>query len=454
MDRQLDAKITAFLEANRDKMFAEIDSLLRIESVTGEPVKGAPYGSKINEALDTILGICAAHGLKTRNIDGMVGEAVWGEGEQSLGILAHVDVVPVGDSWTKPPLKLTVQDGMMYGRGVMDDKGPAVASLWALLAALDAGAKLNKRIVFIFGGDEESGMSCVKRYLKTETPPDMAFSPDGGFPAIFCEKTLCHGTLSAPMPKGSVLKAINGGTRTNVVPGTATALLGTKPVGPMPDGLTSAETKDGWVIKAIGTAAHASMPEKGDNAIVKLLDALITLLPHGDPALPAVNALFDCCAATDGSGFGIACADEVSGALTFNLGIIGIAEDTLIAQFDIRHPVYADANENLLERLPKAASAAGLEASGIAVSQGFCQPKDHMLVKTLMNIYNEINESHDEPLAIGGGTYARLLPCAVAYGMMFEGDPETAHMADERIGVESFMKATRIYANAIAELGK
>lgn len=452
MDKILDAKITAFLDQSRAAILADVDRLLRFDSTTGEPEEGAPFGRNVKDAIDAILDICAAHGLKTRNIDGMIGEAVYGSGEKSLGILAHVDIVPTGAGWSKPPLELTIEDGMLYGRGITDDKGPAVASIWALMAALDAGAEPNGKIVFLFGGDEEQGMRCVRRYLETEPAPDIAFSPDGGFPAIFCEKTLCHGTLSAPIPEGSALVGIRGGTRTNVVPNKASAVLSAKPSGLLPEGAGLEESEEGWVVTAHGTAAHASTPEKGDNAIVRLLDALTRLLPEGDPAIPEVARLHGLCSGSDGSGFGIACADETSGPLTFNLGVISGIGGNIVAQFDIRHPVFIDPEENLYERLPEAAEAAGYAASGISVSRGFCIPKEHGLVKTLMGIYNEINESADEPLAIGGGTYARLLPCAVAYGMLFEGDPETAHMADERISVESFMKATRIYANAIAEL--
>lgn len=454
MDKQLDAKITAFLEENRENIFSDIDSLLRIESVNGEPEEGAPLGRNVKLALDRILEICASHGLTTRNIDGMVGEAVWGQGEQSLGILAHVDIVPVGAGWTKPPLQLTVENGMMYGRGVTDDKGPAISSLWALLAALAAGVKINRRIVFLFGGDEEIGMRCLRRYLETETPPDMAFSPDAEFPVIFCEKTIAHGTLSATVPEGSALIAMHGGTRVNVVPDGASACLSRIQGAPPMDGISVEQNGEGYIVRAVGTAAHGSTPSKGDNAIMKLLGALTTLLPAGDAALPVIQALHTRCSPTDGSGFGIACEDEVSGKLTFNLGVIDFEGGSIAAQFDIRHPVEADEQKNLNTLLPCAAAASGLAVSFSEVKKGFNIGRDHVLVRTLMGIYNEINNSSDEPLAIGGGTYARMLPCAVAYGMLFAGDPETAHMADERIGAESFMKATRIYAHAIAELGK
>lgn len=454
MDKQFDEKVTAFLETNKEKIYADVDRMLRFDSVKGDPAEGAPLGKAINDALNAMLGICAAHGLKTRNIDGIVGEAVYGEGAESLGIVSHVDIVPTGSGWTKPPLMLTREGGMLYGRGVVDNKGPGVAALWALLAALNAGVVPRKKIIFLFGGDEERGMSDLMRYLETEKAPDVAFTPDAGFPAIYCEKTIVHGSLTASLPQGSVLKDIRGGTRVNVVPNEAEAVLSRMPTGPLAEGISLKETGEGWVVKAAGTAAHASTPEKGDNAIIKLLGALATLLPQGDPALSAVYGLFECCKATDGSGLGIECSDAESGPLTFNLGVIRMENGTILGDYDIRHPSLVDPEENVFMRLPEAAARVGLEARDAFVDMGFCLPKDHALIKTLMDVYNEVNESGEPPLAMGGGTYARKLPCAAAYGMLFEGDPETAHMADERVPEASFMKAARIFAHAIAELGR
>jgi succinyl-diaminopimelate desuccinylase len=454
MDKQFDEKVVSFLEKNKDAMFAEVDRLLRIDSAKSAPADGAPYGRGVREAQDAAMELCASHGLRTRNVGGRVGEATYGGGKESLGIVAHVDIVPPGDGWTKPPLALTREGGMLYGRGITDDKGPGIAALWALLAALDAGALLNKRVVFLFGGDEESGMGDLEHYLATEEAPDVAFTPDAGFPAIYCEKTIVRGTLAAALPEGGTLKSMRGGTRVNVVPGEAEAVLSRKPCGPLPEGVALAETGEGWVLKAHGKSAHASTPEKGDNAAVKLLGALKGLLPEGDPALPVVSGLHALFAASDGSGMGIACADGESGPLTLNLGVLRTEGGALYADYDIRHPSLIDPDENIHRRLPEAAARAGLRAPRADVDRGFCLPKDHALVATLMRIYNEINESSDLPEAIGGGTYARKLPCAAAYGVYFPDDAETAHMADERISEEHFLKAARIYAHAIAELGK
>jgi len=454
MNQQFDEKVTAFLETNKEKMFADMDRILRIDSVRGKPEPGMPVGRAVNEALDTTLALFAAHGMKTRNIDGIVGEAVYGDGEESLGIVFHVDIVPTGKGWTVPPLGLTRQGGMLYGRGVADDKGPGIASLWALLAALDAGAVLNKKVVFIIGGDEESGMSCVKRYLETENAPDVAFTPDADFPAIYYEKTIVRGELRAALPAGSVLTALRGGSRPNVVPDAAEALLAVKPEGTLPAGISLEKAGEGWLLRAEGRAAHASMPGKGDNAIVRLLAALETLLPKDDAALPAVTGLWRICQDSGGSGLGIACADEDGGPLTFNLGVIRTEGNEIIAVYDIRHPSAIDERENIEKRIPEAAEKAGWKASGAVVDKGFCLGRNHPLIRTLMGVYNGICGGDAQPLAIGGGTYARMLPCAAAFGILFEDDPQTIHMADECIPEVSFMKAARIYAHAITELGK
>ena len=268
MDREFDRKVVDWLTEHRQNMYHDIDRLLSIESVTGEAVPGAPFGVEVKRALDCALEIAAEAGMVTRNVDGMVGEAVLGIGAQSLGVLAHVDVVPAGSGWQHKEYGLTVDGGKLFGRGIVDNKGPVVASIYALRAALAAGAKLNKKIVFIFGGDEERGMSCVKHYLEHNPPPDMAFSPDAGFPVIHCEKTLAHCTLIAKVGSGSLLTSLAGGTRSNVVPNRAEALLSGQPLidVPLPPDVELDFMDDKWRLRATGRQAHASTPEQGSNA--------------------------------------------------------------------------------------------------------------------------------------------------------------------------------------------
>ncbi len=456
MDREFDRKVVDWLNDHKPEMYRDIDRLLSIESVTGEPQPDAPFGAQVKEALDCILDICQQAGMVTRNIDGMVGEATLGVGSQTLGVLTHVDVVPAGTGWRVKDYGLTVEDGHLYGRGIIDDKGPAVASVYALRAAMAAGATFHRKLVFIFGGDEEQGMKCVTHYLKSNKAPDMAWSPDAGFPVIHCEKTIAHAALLADVGAGSLLTGIRGGTRTNVVPNRAEALLRDQPLldEPLPPGVGLDFTDGQWRMLATGRQAHASTPDAGSNAIVALLDGLRRVLPEGDPARDAAEGLWRCCAATDGAGLRVDCRDHVSGALTLNLGVIDMADGVIRAKLDMRHPVEVDVQKTIYTALPAAAAANGVRAVDMEHDQGFNLPKDHMLVKTLTDLYNDITGDRAEPVAIGGGTYARKLPCAVAYGMMFADDEECAHMVNEHISEEHFLQAVRIYAHAFRELAQ
>lgn len=79
-------------------------------------------------------------GFQTRDVDGHCGWCEYGEGEEMVAVLCHLDVVPAGDGWHYPPYDCTWAEGRIYGRGVIDDKGPAAAALYALKAVRDSGA--------------------------------------------------------------------------------------------------------------------------------------------------------------------------------------------------------------------------------------------------------------------------------------------------------------------------
>ena len=99
-------------------------------------------------------------GLDTENCDNFACHAQLGEGgdEDYAAVLCHVDVVPTGDGWHTDPLVLTEKDGYLYGRGVADDKGAALVSLYCLKAMKDNGVQMKRPVRCIFGGGEEIGM--------------------------------------------------------------------------------------------------------------------------------------------------------------------------------------------------------------------------------------------------------------------------------------------------------
>ena len=176
--------IDNIIDEMKDEIIESLQRIVRIKSVEDEPEEGMPFGEGVNQCLESFLDIAKSLGLKTKNIDGYAGHVEIGEGEEILGILCHLDVVPEGSNWTYPPYAAEIHDGKIYGRGTIDNKGPAIASLYALKAIQDSGIKLNKRVRLILGTDEESGWECIRYYLDKEETPALAFSPDAEFPVI------------------------------------------------------------------------------------------------------------------------------------------------------------------------------------------------------------------------------------------------------------------------------
>ena len=204
----------------KDEMFDTIRENVAICSVKGEPEEDAPYGREVKKALDHLLSVGEKMGFKTGNVDNRVGWIEYGEGDEMVGVLGHVDVVPLGEGWDYDPLGCEIHDGKMYGRGVQDDKGPTIGAVYALKAIRDLGLPVDRRIRVLFGCDEESGSSCVEHYIKVgEELPTIGFTPDAQFPAIFCEKGQTFWDVSKKVENPSDIKvlSIEGGMAKNVV---------------------------------------------------------------------------------------------------------------------------------------------------------------------------------------------------------------------------------------------
>ena len=279
----MDAKLNAIIESMHDEMIDTLQKWIRVPSVKGEAAPGAPFGKEVRSMLDMALADCEQMGFKTQNFDGYIAHADLGEGsdEDALAILAHLDVVPEGDGWKYPPYGAVIENGRMYGRGTSDDKGPAVAALYAMKAVKDAGIPLRHKVRLILGCDEESGWEDIAHYNKVATMPRMGFSPDASYPIINIEKGICrlelHGVLSN---EGLQVIAFNNGERPNVIPGRASALVAG-------DAATVAQaeaaakkldipaevqlTDKGVSITVTGISGHAAYPETARNANGEML---------------------------------------------------------------------------------------------------------------------------------------------------------------------------------------
>lgn len=176
------------IDENKDRMINHIIDVVKIPSVEGEAIDGAPFGEEVNKALIKALEISEELGFKTKNIDGYMGYAEFGEGEDYVGVFGHLDVVPVGEGWINPPFSGHIEDGKIFSRGVLDNKGPIMAALYGLYAIKESGLKLTKPVRIVFGTDEESGFTDLDYYLSKEKPPVMGFTPDCKYPVVYGER--------------------------------------------------------------------------------------------------------------------------------------------------------------------------------------------------------------------------------------------------------------------------
>ncbi len=416
--------------------------LIKINTVESAASPGVPFGAGNAEALDFALKKMKTLGFCTKNIENYCGYAEIGSGEL-FGILCHLDVVPVSNTWSVPPFGGEIKDGILYGRGALDDKGPYAASLFAIKKLLDEGRTPAKRIRFILGCNEESGWKCMDRYAETEEMPAMGISPDADFPVINCEKGILHLAITTDMPAG--LLSLESGSRTNVIPDHATAtIVENKLVQSLAKmgGLTTAVENGKLTITAHGKSAHASTPEEGSNALVALMGAL-------GLSNSTYNRLYAAFCNFDGSGINLDVSDEKSGKLTISLTTATTKNNKLELTVDVRHPI-SITHTDILETLKREFSDWAITAEHI--QQPLYVAPDHPLVATLLHAYNSVMGTDEKPITIGGGTYARALPLGVAFGPVFPNTKSTIHQDDECVSLADFYKSIDIYYEAFKTL--
>ncbi len=447
------AKLDALLENSREDMIRTLCGWIAIPSVSARSdAAGAPFGAECRRALDLALADAKAMGFSVRDFDGYAGDITLEAGEKTLGMLCHLDVVPAGDGWTKQPFGGEIEAGKIYGRGTMDDKGPAVAALYAMKAVRDAGIPLKDSVRLILGCDEETGMSDMRYYAAHTQTPDYGFSPDAEYPVINIEKGGLGVLLTKELPSdaGKVpLYEMNAGVRPNVVPGIAWAIVGASAEEAAASGLAVEDLGNGRVkLTAAGVSAHASTPQLGVNAIGLLFAGLVKIGAGGE----TIRALSECIGLEgDGKSLGIAIEDEESGQLTCNMGILRYDGRFLSVQLDIRYPIAAE-EEKMLGQMAMKLSPARIGVTRLSGHGPHHVPKEHRLVRELIAAYSEVTGKEGYAFAIGGGTYSRMMPNTVAFGINFPGDVDTCHMPDEYVELDKWILSARIMAHAIARL--
>ena len=421
------------MEKYFDDIKSNLKKLIAIPSIEGKPQEGMPFGKDVYDALEFTLSLARELGFETKNYDNYIGEAIYGEGEE-MAILTHLDVVPVGklSDWKYPPFSGEEVDGRIYGRGTMDDKGPAIVCLFALKALKDEGFMPNKKIKLIFGCNEESGWKCIDHYKKVAKMPDFGFSPDADFPVIYAEKGILH--VAFYFENEYNLKEIIGGDRINVVPDRCEALAPFVQSFADEIGITMENEK----IVSFGKTAHGSTPENGKNAIFAMLAYLENI---GLVTSEIREKLFE-------DKFGLKNFYDETGHLSLSPDVIRIEDGKIKVSVDIRFPSTFDV-ELIKRKLEKIGPFKVL-----SYQPPLYNAQDSFIVKTLLDVFNSTMKTDLKPMAIGGGTYARALKTGTAFGPQMPDEESTIHQPNEYVTIENLKLQFTMYKEAIKKLTK
>ena len=461
-----------YIDSLKDEIIAETCNLINIPSVSEETNNpNMPFGKYAKEALEYALNLGNKLGFRTKNIDGYCGYIEFGEGDTLLGIIGHLDVVPSGDGWNTPPFEATIKDNKIYGRGAIDDKGPVVASLYAMKAIKD-NININCRVRLILGINEEKAWKCIEHYKEVEELPTIGFSPDADFPCIYAEKGICTIYIKDDYTKYENLpikiSSIDcNNNAINVVPKKCDVTLDIdtskinlsniidfidEELKNLKFDITHSINKNSIILHSAGIQAHSAHPDLGKNAISPMMILLNRIFNHFEYKINLFE-FFEKYINTEFSGMslGIDFEDE-SGKLTLNVGDFGL-NNYLQFGINLRIPINTSI-DTVINLINLKCETYSLNTYVDGVQEPLYVPKDNYLVRTLCNIFNRMTNSNSDPIAIGGGTYARAFDNCISFGANFPGDTDMCHQANEFIDIDKLILSCKIYAEAIYELTK
>ncbi len=445
----------------RESIIKDISELIKIKSYTAFDENSYEYSKESKEALKWMINKAQYMGFKTVNVEDIAGHAQYGTGNKISAVLTHVDVVPAGTGWNSDPFKLTKKNGKLFGRGIVDNKGSAVISLYCLKALKDLNIKGNNQVRSIFGAGEETGKSDMVKYFAQEPLPQIAFTPDSEYGICNREKGILHIKLSLKSYDGIILTNFNSGISINSVPDQAKALLNCteqedhqlQRLADAKKGMYKIEyTPDGIMVICSGKAAHAATPECGLNSASYLIRLLASNFGH--KAIGSLCSFLDSAIGLEiyGSSMGIKRNDKYSGDLTVNLGKVNINSNKCIALIDVRYPV-TDNGKEIFEIIKNNAKRSQISAELIGYQEPLFLKDDLPLITLLKNAYKNITGNEANLYCTGGGTYARSLNNrGVAFGPTFEGGISNIHDSNENVDEEKLMLHAQICLEAMYQM--
>lgn len=430
-------EIRKYLEEHKKEMTDLLAELVAVKSVQGEAENGYPFGREPAKALEIMLKSCENSGFAVENVENYVGSADFGESPE-LAVLSHLDVVPVGDDWSADPfiLRYDEKTDKLIGRGTIDDKGPAVASLFALKAVKELGIPLKKGVRLIFGTNEENGSADLAYYRRKRELPKMVFTPDGEYPVINGEKGMVRTRFSTLFTDGT----IKAGTVINAVPNRCEFSVNV----PLADGVKA------YFGTVEGTAAHASIPENGENAVTKFLSEIQNCDGFNNDVLKTLSKLFPH-GETDGKSLGICCEDDISGKTTCVLSMLNTENGRIYGAVDVRFPIKCELF-NIKEQICGKLRENGFHIDYCEGTEPHYTDGDSEFVKSLNKVYERVTGEKGGCICIGGGTYVHEIDGGVAFGAEMPGKSGNMHGAEEFITLEGLLLNAEIMAEAVIEI--
>lgn len=442
-------KMGKFLVDHQEEIITQLEKFIRIQSVSDNR-------EKVAEALDFALALGQSMGFEVRTCaDGQVGVVEIGQGEETVGILAHVDVVGPGElsRWETSPFEPVIKDGRMYGRGTIDDKGAVIASLYAMKAVAELGIPLKKKVQLILGTQEEVDWTDMRAYVENYPLPDYGFSPDGEFPLCNIEKGSIGINMAFPLEErqeikeeGSRLTFIEAGTAENIVPGKCTAKLLR-----VQDGNRQEET-----LEILGRAAHSCMPEKGENAILKMAEALVSMDLQDNQLLRVMHLAHEKLAGCYGEDIGLYGEDEyVQGEFVHRNALsptlLRMGEEEILLHVNVR-TAYGTTDEEVLSTFRQLAEAYGGIMRNVEILPVVYVSKDRPFVQAFTRAYEAVSGRKHEFALAYGGSYAKAMPNIVSWGPIFPEEEDTCHEENEYISIEGLILNAKIFAAGLNEV--
>lgn len=453
-------QIKNYINEHENEMIDNLSKLISVKSISSEKSPKGPFGDGCGDVLEKALEIGSSMGFKTKNYDNYCGELIYENGEGDIGFFSHLDVVPVGLGWSSNPFEMIKKDGYLIGRGVNDDKGPAIAAIYAVRALMALKAELKKTVRIYLGCSEETGMEDMEYFKSHAKQPEYCIVPDAEFPVCCGEKGILTAELDFLGGLGNISSFYGGEVSNKVCEQAFLELSGVDFCECEKDGITVSHISDGIKISALGISSHAAMPEGSKNAIKMICDfALENSLLKGN-AVSVCKNISDILSDNYGEHLKINLNDKLSGKLTCISGIVLVRNSSVVLNINIRYPVTKD-GAMVIELLKKAESERNYKLKIISDSSPAYVSPDSDYIKLLCDVYSKVTGKDSTPYTIGGGTYARHLTNAVAFGAVtsdskhpFEPNKGGEHQADEAISIDELKTAAIVYAFAILEIDK